>query len=84
MADKPDGPRGSKQLAEITKLPPTANYNVEQALDSMKGYGDRLSDVVIIGYVDGELVVRSSRLSRAEALWIIEFAKLHAMNMLPE
>ncbi len=41
-------------------------------------------DVIILGYHKGDekLVVRSSKMSRAEALWLIEHAKLHVMDRL--
>ena len=76
--DKPGGHRGSKKLAEILSLPASVNFNPQQALDSAKKFN--FSDVMIIGYEDGDLVIRSSRLSRAEALWLLECAKLHAMD----
>jgi hypothetical protein len=79
MMNKKDTDRGSKALAEIISLPASVNYNPQQALASLEGFGDRLTDVMVIGYVDGDLVCRSSRLSRAEALWLLEHAKDWAM-----
>ena len=40
--------------------------------------------VIVVGFHDdhGGLVVRSSHMSREQALWIAESLKLHAMDML--
>jgi len=78
MTDKPDTHRGSKKLADVLVLPGSTSYTPVQALDSAKKFN--FSDVMIIGYEDGDLIIRSSRLSRAEALWMLECAKIHAMD----
>ena len=45
-----------------------------------------LATIMVIGYLsDGSLYVRSSGdVTRMEALWLIEQAKLNALGMLPE
>lgn len=54
--------------------------SVEQVINSAAGMD--LSDVMILGYdKDNELVVRSSEMDRANALWMIEKAKLHALGI---
>ena len=51
----------------IINLPASENFSPAQALDSAKKIS--LEDVLIIGYdKEGELVVRSSRMTRKDAL----------------
>jgi hypothetical protein len=60
-------------MTNLLRLPPTTTMTPEQALqtaltDAKEGY---LKDVLIIGYNDvGELFVRSSRLTCAEAFFL--------------
>ena len=62
---------------KVIKLPASTNFNAEQALNSM--FSHDCSDVLCVGYSNGELVVRSSRMSRAEALFLLEQAKQWAL-----
>lgn len=42
---------------------------------------DNLQDVLIVGYDGaGELLVRSSRMDRKDALWLAEQLRLHALG----
>ncbi|MES3041859.1 MAG: hypothetical protein V4730_12010 [Pseudomonadota bacterium] len=55
--------------AAILRLPASTTFNAEQALQA--SLADGLQDVLIAGYdVDGELCVRSSRMTCAEALFL--------------
>ena len=63
---------------KIIALPASVNYTPEQALLSALDLArdDNLTDVLIIGYdADGMLVVRSSKMTRAEGLFMLEKAK---------
>lgn len=62
---------------KVIELPASTNFNPEQALHSM--FSHDCSDVICIGYSNGELVVRSSRMTRAEALFLLEQAKQWAL-----
>lgn len=62
---------------KVIELPATETFEPEQAINSM--LLQNCSDVLCIGYADGELVIRSSRLSRAEALFLLEKAKTWAL-----
>lgn len=63
----------------IVALPASVNFTPEQALQSAMQF-ENLQDVLIVGYdADGDLLVRSSRMSRAEALFLLEKAKEWAM-----
>lgn len=62
----------------VIALPASTNFKPEQALQSALQLD--MSDVLVIGYVDGELVTRSSHMTRAEALWLIEKAKQWVMT----
>lgn len=63
----------------VIALPATVTFTPEQALHS--ALQDNLSDVLIVGYDDkGELYIRSSRLNRADALFLLEKAKEWTMK----
>lgn len=43
---------------------------------------NNLTDVIIIGYGDdGDLVINSSHMTRAEALFMLEKSKMHTMGI---
>ena len=68
---------------KIIALPASVNYSPEQALLSALEFcrADNLTDVLITGYnADGELIVRSSKMSRADALFMLEKAKEWSMT----
>ncbi len=64
----------------VIALPASTNFRPDQALKSAMDMGDRLSDVMVVGYDDeGVLFVRSSHMTRAEAVFMLEKAKEWAM-----
>ncbi len=64
---------------KVTALPASTNYTAEQALQSALQM--ELTDVMVIGYdFEGELFVRSSKMTRAEGLFMAEKAKQWAMT----
>lgn len=70
-------------LKNVVALPASATMTAEQALLSALEFTrtDNLTDVLITGYdAEGVLIVRSSRMNRAEALWMLEKAKEWAMG----
>lgn len=66
--------------ANIIALPAATTFQPEHALLSALSFGEKLTDVLVIGYSDGELVVRSSHMTRAEALWLIKVAERWALS----
>ena len=59
-------------MSNLLRIPPSVTMTAEQALSSAlvdAEEGD-LTDVLIIGYRDQELYIRSSRLTCAEALFL--------------
>ncbi len=65
---------------KVIALPASTNFRPEQALKSALDMGDSITDVLVVGYdEDGVLFVRSSHLSRAEAVFLLEKAKEWAM-----
>lgn len=65
--------------ATVISLPASTNFKPEQALHSALQLD--LSDVLVIGYdADGVLLVRSSHMTCAEALWLLEKAKRWALS----
>jgi hypothetical protein len=70
-------------LKNVVALPASATMSAEQALLSALEFTreNNLTDVLIAGYdADGVLIVRSSRMTRAEALFMLEKAKEWAMT----
>lgn len=64
----------------ISRLPPSTSMTVEQALQSALSDADEITEVLVVGWRDGNLYVRSSRLSRMEALWLLEKAKADTLQ----
>jgi hypothetical protein len=63
----------------VISLPATTTYQPEQALASAQQI--ELTDVLSIGYdIDGDLLVRSSNMTCAEALFLLEKAKIWALS----
>lgn len=66
--------------AKVIAFPASDNFRPDQALKSTMDMGERVTDVLIVGYdADGGLFVRSSHMSRAEAVFLLEKAKEWAM-----
>jgi hypothetical protein len=62
-------------------LPASAYLTADQAIDSLQHRKGDLTDILMVGYdTDGELFVRSSHMSRAEAMWLLEKAKDWTLN----
>lgn len=67
----------------ITSLPASPTFNPRQALLSAMEFADNdnLQDVLIVGYdADGELLIRSSRMDRKDALWMAEMLRNWALT----
>lgn len=63
---------------KVIGLPASTSFTPEQALASASTLD--LSDVLVIGYENDVLVIRSSRMTCAEALWLLEKARLWALT----
>lgn len=62
----------------VIALPASASFTPEQALRSALEFvrGDNLTDVLVIGYdSDGILIIKSSKMSRCDAIFLLEKAK---------
>ena len=58
---------------------PSNNMTAKQALESAMRLD--LNEVLILGYdAEGELKVRSSQMTRAEALYLTELGRVHALG----
>ena len=67
----------------VIALPASESFTPEQALKSALEFvrGDNLTDVLVIGYdADGDLLIRSSKMSRCDAVFMIEKAKQWALG----
>ena len=63
---------------KVIELPASVNYTAAQALHS--ALKANLTDVLVLGYdEDGDLFVRSSKMTRAEGLFMAEKAKQWTM-----
>jgi hypothetical protein len=66
---------------KVTKLPAATTYTAVQALDDAKQMN--LNDVLILGYDENDtLVVRSSRMTREQALFLIKLGELHTLGVI--
>lgn len=66
----------------VIALPASESFTPEQALLSMLEFvrAENLADVLVIGYdADGELIIRSSKMSRCDAVFMLEKAKQWAL-----
>jgi hypothetical protein len=64
---------------KVVEFPASENMTVTQALDSAKQ--KNLKEVLILGFdEEGNEIVRSSKMTRAEALFIIEKTKLDILR----
>jgi hypothetical protein len=64
---------------KVVSLPATTTFTAEMALKSALDL--ELTDVLVIGYdKDGDLLIRSSRLLRSDALWLVEKARAWVVN----
>lgn len=66
----------------VIALPASESFTPEQALKSALEFvrNDNLKDVLVIGYdADGVLIIRSSKMSRSDAIFILEKAKQWAL-----
>jgi len=64
---------------KIINFPASTNLSVDQALASASQL--KMTDVLIIGYgEDGLLKIRSSKMDRKNALWLIESAKREVLS----
>lgn len=65
--------------SNVTPLPASTSFTPEQALQSTIQLEPQ--DVLIIGYdKDGELLIRSSKMSRMDAVFLLEKAKDWALG----
>lgn len=63
---------------KVIHMQPSTNYTPEQALNQALKYD--LTDVMIIGYdFEGELFIRSSKMTRAEGLFMVKKAEEWSM-----
>lgn len=65
----------------VTLMPPSDSMSPEQAL-AAAARRPLKSVVIVAEHEDGDLVVMSSKMNREFALWLVEHAKLHVMDLL--
>ncbi len=70
-------------MKNVIAFPATDTMTPEQALLSAIEFAknDNMQDVLVVGYDgDGELIVRSSRMDRKDALWLAEQLRKYAIG----
>ena len=67
-------------MPKVTELPLSENYKPSQALDAAKMA--ELDDVIVIGRVDGEFFLTSSKMDCGQALYLLEHARLHSLGLI--
>lgn len=70
-------------MKNVLAFPATTTMTPTQALLSALEFAnnDNMQDVLIVGYDgDGQLLVRSSRMDRKDALWLAEQLRDYALN----
>jgi hypothetical protein len=70
-------------MKNVLAFPATTTMTPQQALLSALEFAnnDNLKDVLVVGYDgDGELIIRSSRMDRKDALWLSEQLRLYALG----
>ena len=66
-------------MADIIQLSAHENMTVEECIEYCRMEREEYQDVMVLSYnQDNELVVRSSYMSRKDALWILMAAVDHA------
>ena len=63
----------------VPMLPPSRSWSTGQALDYARQ--EELDEVLIVGSSDGALVVRSSAMSTADAVFLLEKAMRYALDV---
>lgn len=70
-------------MAEVVNFPVSSNLSVEQVLAAVTKEQKDFSQVLIIAIdADEEIIVRSSHMTRQDALWLVESGRLHALGLL--
>ena len=67
-------------MSNLIQLTLPENTSVKDALSTALGEHEKLSAVIIIAYEDESLYIRSSKMDRKSALWMLEQAKIHALS----
>lgn len=62
-------------MGNVVQLSPHDNMTVRDCLEFCCRTCDELTDVIVVGYdKDGKLVIRTSNMTRKDALWILMHA----------
>jgi len=68
-------------FSNVVGLPATVTFTVEQALQSAMQFSE-LKTVMVVGELeDGTLMVRSSRMTREVANWLMDRAKFYTLGL---
>lgn len=69
-------------MADLVQLNPHSNMTVQECLEFSARNAADFQDVIVVGYDhDGDLLVRSSNMSRKDAVWALMAAIDHARGL---
>jgi hypothetical protein len=69
-------------MGEILQLNPHVNMTVDECLQYAARNSEEYQDVIVIGYdLDGQVMIRSSHMTRAEAAFLLMKALDHAKGI---
>lgn len=67
-------------MSNLIQLTLPVNTSVKDALSTALEEHEKLDAVIIIAYEDDHLYIRSSKMDKKSALWMLEQAKIHALS----
>jgi len=67
-------------MSNLIQLTLPENTSVKDALSTALEECEKLSAVIIVAYEDDHLWIRSSKMDRKSAFWMLEQAKIHALS----
>lgn len=67
-------------MSNLVQLTLPENTSVKDALSAALEDCEKLNAVIIIAYEDDCLYIRSSKMDRKSALWMLEQAKIYALS----
>jgi len=67
-------------MSNLIQLTLPKNTSVKDALSAALEDCEKLSAVIVVAYEDESLYIRSSKMDRKSALWMLEQAKIHALS----
>lgn len=65
-------------MSKVFELGAHTNMKPDEVLDMCKREG--FDELIVVGYIGKDFVVRSSKMDNRTALWLIKHAEMHALG----